>query len=666
MIISPISPVTTSTLQAVSAINSGTIKPLFPITSSNPGLLDSIRGDNITVDVSPLGELLAYTARLQSRQTANVSATVNAANQTDTAQTKADIAQITAIATSFVAAFNQLQASNSSLTENPLIPDSSDSLLQVMNAGAQNADGSSLFEQLADIGINLQNAAQPDSNSLLMLDVNAFQNALTAKPEGTATLLTQALQVLGSAESTVLTQNQELASGNLLATVAADATNASATENTDVANSISTSNANTNDVSTTVSPDTLNEAAVNAPADTAANASTTSNTNTSTADIQLQQTLEDEALRAAIDITRNSQAVGTSANTESANNATQAAPGIPPTPATSTANLSATNNVAASIQSNIETTNTPAEATTIIPAPDTSTDASSAALNTQAIAEDTSTNATATATTDATDLAANASSQALNTQTTTQTTTQAATPTATQTLSSDNLDSTTPQGTLAAENKLAANATTPSSLLTESQLENQVAAKSTKLNENAASDADSSATINNGKATAATPSTFDEVSKTLDTINQATVAANNIAANSQAASANPVSTTVVTPVANATAIEQTTPVSNSAVITANAVTSIQASINPLISAAVAAYRVKDGIQADSIDKLRSAESDEVTAPEPVTVVEPVTLDLHEHAQSQRHDAEADAAYHQAEELGEPEKEDAAGNINVNI
>ncbi|MFZ6712221.1 hypothetical protein [Undibacterium sp. TC9W] len=656
MIISPISSVTTPALQAASAINLGTINPLSPARASNPGLLDAIAigSNNITVDVSALGELLAYTARLQSRRTANGS-TANAVTQADPTQTKveskADIAQLTAIATSFVDTFNQLQASNSNLSENPLIPSSSDSLLQVMNAGAQNADGSNLFEQLADIGINLQNAARPDSNSLLTLDVNAFQNALTANPEGTAALLAQALQILGSAESAVLTQNQELTSGNLLATAATtNATAPTATENTDVVNSISTSN-----VSTTVLPNTLNEEAVNTPATTSINTSTIPNTNTSTAaDIQLQQTLEDGALRDAIDTTRNTQTVAAIANTESTNNTAQAASDISPTPATSTADLSATNNVESTIQTSTAAkaaTNTPADATSIIPATDTSTNTSSAALNTQAIAQDTSTNSTAT---DTTDIAGDTSLRALNTQT------------ATQTSPSDNVDSTTPSGTLTAENKLAANATTPPSLLTESQLESQVAANSKKLNESAASDAESSATIYNGKATAATPSTFDEVSKTLDTINQATAAANNIAAKSQTASASPASTTVANPVATATVIEQTTPVSNSAVITANAATSIQASINPLISAAVAAYRVKDGIQADSIDKLRSAESDEVTAPEPVTVVEPVTLDLHEHAQSQRHDAEADAAYHRAEELGEPENEEAAGNINVNI
>ncbi|MES2037282.1 MAG: hypothetical protein V4495_05550 [Pseudomonadota bacterium] len=665
MIISPISSVTAPALQAASAINLGTINPLSPAIASNPGLLDAIAigSNNITVDVSALGELLAYTARLQSRRTANVStngSTTNTVTQADATQTKADIAQLTAIATSFVDTFNQLQASNSNLAENPLIPSSSDSLLQAMNAGAQNADGSSLFEQLGKIGINLQNLAQPDNNSFLTLDVNAFQNALTEDPAGTTSLLTQALQVLGSAESTLIAQNQELASGNLLAT-----TSSTDTQNTEMTSpTSSTDTNNNNNVSNNNASASLNENTVAA---------------TTTADVQLQQALGDEALRTAIDTTRNTQTAVV--NADSANDAvsnSQLTPAISASSETTTAEALAPNNAATDSQINSQvsaavnpTLDTAADATANITSAIATDIASNATLNTQAPDQENSTNISATASDASTGSNTNAlqtaaesaaitsavSSQPLNSQTTAQTNIQTSPAVPVDT-------STTLEASIANANKLAANSAVPSSLLTESQLENQVAANSIKLNESATSNT----TSTNAKTVPNNSSTFAEVSKTLDTINQATTAANKLAVNNPPLPISPVSTTVATPVISNVSTLQTTPVNNSAIVNTSASgTGIQASINPLISAAVAAFRVKDGLQANTTEKPRSAETDAVTAPEAVTVVEPVTLDLHEHAQNQRHDAEADSAYHQAKELGEPEKDSgAAGDINVKV
>lgn len=657
MIISPISSVTTPVLQAASAINLDAINPLSPAIASNPGLLDALRSNNITIDVSMLGELLAYTARLQSRRTANVStngSTTNTVTQTEATQTKADIAQLTAIATSFVDTFNQLQANNSNLAENPLIPSSSDSLLQAMNAGAQNADGSSLFEQLGKIGINLQNLAQPDSNSFLTLDVNTFQNALAEDPAGTTSLLTQALQVLGSAESTVIAQNQELASGNLLAT-----TSSPDTENTDVTSSTSSTDTN-NNVSNTNASASLTENAVTA---------------TTTANVQLQQALGDEALRTAIDTTRNTQPAVVNANgTNDAVSNSQLTPAISASSEITTAEALAPNNAATNSQANSQvsaalnpTVDTSADATANITSATATDLASNATLNTKAPDQESSTNISATAYSASTgtlstaaeppEIATAASSQPLNSQTTTQTNIQAPPAVSVDT-------PTTLEASIANANKLAANPAAPSSLLTESQLENQVAANSIKLNESAASNTASP----NAKTVPNNSSTFAEVSKTLDTINQATTAANKLAANNPSLPGGPVSTTVAAPVTSNASTLQTTPVNNSAIINTSASgTGIQASINPLISAAVAAFRVRDGLQANTTEKPRSAETDTVTAPEAVTVVEPVTLDLHEHAQNQRHDAEADSAYHQAEELGEPEKDaEVATNINVNV
>ncbi|MBI3731243.1 MAG: hypothetical protein HY254_23315 [Burkholderiales bacterium] len=661
MIISPISSVTTSASQAASAINLGTINPLSPAIASNPGLLDALHSNNITVDVSALGELLVYTARLQSRQTANVStngSTTNTVTQADATQTKADIAQLTAIATSFVDTFNQLQASNSNLAENPLIPSSSDSLLQAMNAGAQNADGSSLFEQLGKIGINLQNIAQADSNSFLALDVNTFQNALAENPTGTTSLLTQALQILGSAESAVIAQNQELASGNLLTT-----TSSTDTENTDVTSPTSSTDTN-NNVSNNNASASLNESTVAAA---------------TTAGEQFQQALGDEALRAAINTTRNTQTAVV--NADGANDAvsnSQLARAISASSQTTTAETLAQNNAATNSQANSQvsaalnpTVGTSADATANITSTIATDIASNATLNTKAPDQESSTNISATASGASTgsntnalstaaeppEIATAASSQPLNSQTTAQTNIQAPPAVSVDT-------PTTLLASIANANKLAANPTIPSSLLTESQLENQVAANSIKLNESATSNAAST----NTKTVPNNSSTFAEVSKTLDTINQATTAANKLAANNPPLPGSPVSTTVAAPVTSNASTLQTTPVNNSAIINTSASgTGIQASINPLISAAVAAFRVRDGLQANTSEKPRSAETDSVTAPEAVTVVEPVTLDLHEHAQNQRHDAEADSAYHQAKELGEPEKDSGvADDINVKV
>jgi len=337
MIISPISSVTTpalqGTAQATTALNLDRLSALAQSSaiSNNASLLDAIRNNssNITVDVSRLGELLAYTAKLQIQQAANASGT-DGVNRTDATQTKADVAQLTAIANSFVDAFNQLQASNSSLSDNPLIASASDSLLQAMNTGAQNADGSSLFWQLAEIGIKLQNTALPGSDSFLTLDVTSFQNALAKDPSATLALLTQALQVLGSAESTVIAQNQELASGNIQ-------TNTNQTQNTNTTNSINAST-NADTISGTTATSNLNANAVN-PANIPS-------TNT---EALLQQALVDEALLAAIDTARNTQTV---ANTDvpstvtanTAGNTAQAISTIPASSVTRVTELPVSNN----------------------------------------------------------------------------------------------------------------------------------------------------------------------------------------------------------------------------------------------------------------------------------------------------------------------------------
>lgn len=644
MIISPISTVATAAARSPSAINaatdSATIRVLSTAIADNTGLLDAIpaiRSNDMTVDVSALGELLAYTVRLQNKRTANVTTTVPlavSADQAQTAQTKADIAQLTTIATSFVDAFNQLQASNSNLAENPLIPTSSDSLLLVMNAGTQSADGSSLFEQLGKIGINLQNVAQPNNDSFLTLDVSVFQNALAEDPVGTTALLAQALQILVKAESTVIAQNQELASGNILTN-----TSINDTENPDLTSSTESTSIN-NKVSNSASPP--------------ANLNEDAGTATTNANAELQRALGDEALQVAIDITRNSQA--TFANTNGtdniASNAAQASPEIPVSPEIRTA--AATNNAANISQSNAA----------INSAIDTSTVARTAASS--GAATDIGSNAiVATGTTDI-----NVNSKALSAETevadiTTSLPSQTqGTQIRTQPPPAETVD--TPkvlQAAIATQSKLSSSITTPSALPTESQLENQVAANTSKLNESAASSSASGI----AETTLNTPSTFEEVSKTLDTINQATAAATNIAANKLSAAASQASTAVTTPVPVNASAQQTTPVNNSAAVNTSAsATGIQASINPLIAAAIASLRVRDGIQTNPLEKSRPADADTVTAPEAVIVVEPVTLDLHEHAKNQRQEAEIDSAYLQAEELGEPEEHIAtSGKIDIN-
>ncbi|MBC3918729.1 hypothetical protein H8L32_14640 [Undibacterium sp. CY18W] len=679
MIISPISSVTTPGLQVTAARGPDTVSALS-LTSgigADSSLLDTARNSNITVDVSRLGELLAYVSKLQNRQTSD------GVNRTDTIQTEADLAKLTAIASSFVDAFNQLQASNSSLSENPLVPTSSDSLLQAINAGAQNADGTSLFEQLGGIGINLQNASQPDSNSLLTLDVASFQNVLAKDSSGTIALLAQALQVLGSAESTVITQNQEFASGNIL----------SNTDNNSIENTATTNAANnSNNINANSDPNTDT---------TGTTATATGNVNTVTpaanAEALLQQTLADKALQAEIETARNSQAavnadVSNTVTVNTVDDAAQAIPGIPASPETRAAGLPASNDATNTAQINTPTnaaltistngTNgTNATNARIDTVPDSVANTGTGidlnvASNAQAI-DAAATGNTLSITADTADTADTANTanttlpQSLNIQTPAQTSVQ----TPLQSPSTEIVDtSTAVQANTVTENRLAANVTTPvttpSSLLTESQLENKIAVNSIQSNENAASTTASGNTKtapNNYSALAAVSQTLDT---TLATINQTSTAASNITASNQSPPASLASTTTASTVTSNTSTQQTMSASNSAAVNANInatdIPHIQDGINPLISAAVAAYRVRDGIQANTTEKPRPAQTDTVTATEAITVVEPVTLDLHEHAQNQRHDAEADSAYHEAEELGEPDKlAEVAGNINVN-
>ncbi|MFZ6720784.1 hypothetical protein [Undibacterium sp. Ji49W] len=679
MIISPISSVTTPGLQVTAALSLDTVSALS-LTSgigADSSLLDTARNSNITVDVSRLGELLAYVAKLQNRQTEDVAIT-DGVNRTDTAQTETDFAQFTAIASSFVDAFNQLQASNSSLSNNPLVPTSSDSLLQAINAGAQNADGTSLFEQLGGIGINLQNASQPDSNSLLTLDVASFQNALAKDSSGTIALLTQALQVLGSAESTVITQNQEFASGNILANTGTNSIENTATTN--AANNSNNINANSD------------------PKTDTTGATATGNVNTVTpaanAGALLQQTLADEALQAEIETARNSKTavnadVSNTVTVNTVDDAAQAIPGIPASPETRAAGLPASNDA-----TNTAQINTPTNAGLTISTNGTNgtngTNATNARIDTVPdavantgtgidlnVASNTlaidagATGSTLSITADTANTANTTLPQSLNIQTPAQTSVQ----TPLQSPSTEIVD--TPkavQANTVTENKLATNVTTPvttpSSLLTESRLENKIAANSIQSNENAASTTASG----NTKTAPNNYSALAEVSQTLDTtlatINQTSTTASNITASNQSPPVSLASTTTANTVTSNTSTQQTTPASNSAAVNANInatdIPHIQDGINPLISAAVAAYRVRDGIQANTTEKPRPAQTDTVTATEAITVVEPVTLDLHEHSQNQRHDAEADSAYHEAEELGEPDKiAEVAGNINVN-
>jgi|GEM_PF-1568208 len=655
MIIAPISAVAspfataaTPSVQNTLAIDAVSNDAILPVTSNEQSELEAIRGTSVLVDVSTLGQLLDSTARLQSRQatqaasaaqTTNTTNTTNAIAQADANQTSANIEQITTIVELFVDTFNRLQASNSNLTENPLIPTSNDSLLQALNAARPDVAEAGLFEQLSKIGINLQSPATPGSDSSLTLDVIDFQSALAQNPGETLTLLTQSLQALGNAENDVLAQNQDLASGNISASLSAgQATDAIA--------------------ATTVNPDiTAADTTATANAASATNATSANNNSAlpvdvdeqvpADADVQLQQVLTNEALQSAI--------TSTTTNTAQTDNVNAAAQ------TETTANIQA--GAASNATANEEPAGTGINAAT--------------ATNTQANAS-ASANPLNVDTTLADNLLNNISTPAslLNTQAS-----NAGEPDTASSVQ-DNVFTQNQTNPSVNANVLASNTATESDTASQTQTANSASQLNAQLSTAATLNQNSTANVNLSTASEATST---KAQATLNNNNKPTETANTqnqpvssvIASNTNgilinnplATTSSPEATQRTTTNNPATQPKPLVP-ENEVIINNNArapATTAQANVNPLISAAVAAYRVRDGLPQTSAEKTRQAQADAVTAPEAVSAVEPVELDLHENSDGQHREAQAKLEYQRAADLARDKKNAAtASNPNVDV
>lgn len=645
MIIAPISavatPVTTTSVQSPLAVNHVSNDAVLPISSNKLSELEEIRGTSVLVDVSTLGQLLDSTARLQSRQavqTASAAQTTNATNITakaDVSQTTADIEQITAIATLFVDTFNQLQESNSNLTENPLIPTSNDSLLQALNAARPNAAEASLFAQLSKIGINLQRAPTPGSDSSLTLDVIEFQSALAQNPGETLTLLTQALQALGNAENDVLAQNQDLASGNIAASLSAD----QATDTIAPA-SVNSNVTRTSETTTSENPASVNNNSVlpvevddQVPAD---------------ADVQLQQMLTNEALQSAISSTANI--------TNNAIQAAKASPAVQTETATST-QAGATNSATANDE--------PAATVT---ATNTQVNTSESLLNADTTLADNLLNNISTPAslliTQATIAGEPNTASSVQENVFTQNQTN---PTLnTNVVAGSSLPANESDTTTQVQIANSANQLTPSNAqLSTAAALNQ--SNTANINRSTASEAaltKAQAALNNSNKPTEATNTQNQPAPTAIVNNTNGILINNPLATTGSPEATQRATTN-NPVAQPrpVVLENEVRVNNAPFPTKNA----QANVNPLISAAVAAYRLRDGLPQTPAEKPRQAQANAVTAPEAVAAVEPVELDLHDQTNHRQHDAEADLAYRQAKGLGQAGKNTSAtDNVDAKV
>ncbi|PXX40353.1 hypothetical protein [Undibacterium pigrum] len=660
MIIAPISAVAapftataTPSVQNTLAIDIVSNDAVLPVTSNQQSELEAIRGTSVLVDVSTLGQLLDSTARLQSRQatqaTTNVpqTNTTNASAQADTKQTSANIEQITTIAGLFVDTFNRLQASNSNLTENPLIPTSNDSLLQALNAARPDAAEAGLFEQLSKIGISLQSPPAPGSDSSLTLDVIDFQSALAQNPGETLTLLTQALQALGNAENDVLAQNQDLASGNIAASLSAgQATDAiaAATINPDItaaANTAATASA-TNSAN---APNANNNFALPVDVDEQVPAD---------ADVQLQQVLTNEALQSAI--------ISTS-NTVQADNATAESQ----TATTANIQAGATNNATANEE--------PAGAdVNAVPATNTQVSASASAnpLNVDTTLADNLLNNISTPASLLNTQTANAGEPdiASSVQENVFTQNQTNPPVNANALAGNSLTATEPDAAAQTQTSNAAtqlNAQLNAQLSTAATL-NQ--SSTTNTNRSTASEATSTkaqATLNNNNKPAEAANTQNQPVSSAIASNT-----NGILINNPLATTGSPEATQRTTTNNPATQPKPLVLENEVIVNNNArapATSAQANVNPLISAAVAAYRVRDGLPQTPAEKPRQAQADAVTAPEAVSAVEPVELDLHENSDGQHREAQAELEYQRAADLARDRRNAATASnpdIDINI
>lgn len=192
--IAAVTPVRLSALSAVSAVLVAT------------AVEGNVSGTASVVDVSSLSQTLATTIALLGQQMKAIATSGSAAPIGDAAT---NFPTTASLANLFVKAFNTFQSGNVNSIQNPLTSFLDNSLLDAMG-GVLADSGNNLLESLSKIGITLDTSLSGD-NTQFSLDTVVLQKAYASAPVATATLLTQALQALAQIETTLIAQNQNLA-----------------------------------------------------------------------------------------------------------------------------------------------------------------------------------------------------------------------------------------------------------------------------------------------------------------------------------------------------------------------------------------------------------------------------------------------------------------------
>jgi hypothetical protein len=188
-----IAAVTPVRLSALSAVSSVSVKTVAAGTASSTASV---------VDVSSLSQTLALTIALLGWQMKALATSASASPIGDAAT---NFATTASLANLFIKAFNTFQSGNVNSVQDPLTSFLDNSLLDAMG-GVLADSGNNLLVSLSKIGITLS-----ADNSQFTLDTVVLQKAYASAPLATATLLTQALQALAQIETTLIAQNQNLA-----------------------------------------------------------------------------------------------------------------------------------------------------------------------------------------------------------------------------------------------------------------------------------------------------------------------------------------------------------------------------------------------------------------------------------------------------------------------
>ena len=571
------------------------------------------------VDVSPLAQVFSTALNLLASQLVNKTDTVASGNKVASNFTELAIA-----ANLFVNAFNNFQASNADLAENPLSSNYGSELTQAINIQILPETGKNLIDSLAQIGIHLQTVDLNGSNTQLSLNPEGLQAAYTSDPGVTANLLAQALQALAEVESRILQQNQQAAnfadSGIITPIPADSATDITAEISTNITGNAAT---NTTDGSQTASISNSSNAAsavtTQAGQDLASQNSNATTGTIASADTALQNVLADEAL---------AEAIRSNPLSADSNNVASKADNLSPANAANIDNANKLENTRAfasqppSEQTSLSTSSAATANTDQAGTTESNTSGLLARKYGVAVADNVFTASTA---------ADNIADQ-------TQSLTAAdQLSSSTQASFANNLLTSISDSNASAINTANTRATETSTSAQLNQLNANTAATATNTN--------NAATAGNAAANSATTNSQVNTANTTISAPTTNAASNQEATDVSQASATSqtrtASTTIVIPGTTTTAT--TTVETNNAGATATAQSGLPpGALNPALSAAVAAYKVGDSSNHDNSEKPRKENTDSVNDVEAVDAIAAIQLNPHEHSgqENQNQDSEA--------------------------